>query len=124
MRTPGTVARVLVVSGSVGAGHDGDARELAERLESAGVQVEVRDFLDAIPRPIARVLREGYTATVERAPVLFEVFFRGLERRRILWWTEQRVCAHAADTVAEWVAEVRPDVVVSTYPPAGQAVGM
>jgi processive 1,2-diacylglycerol beta-glucosyltransferase len=124
MRTSGAVSRVLVVSGSVGAGHDGAARELAARLERAGVRVEVRDFLDAVPRPIARVLRDGYTTTVQRAPVLFEAFFRGLERRRLLWRTEQRICAHAAGTVARWVAEVRPDVVVSTYPPAGQAVGM
>jgi UDP-N-acetylglucosamine:LPS N-acetylglucosamine transferase len=124
VRTSGTVSKVLVVSGSVGAGHDGAAYELAARLEAAGVQVAVRDFLDAVPRPVARVLREGYIATVMRMPLFFEVFFRGLEHRRLLWWAEQRVCARAARTVARWAAEFRPDVVVATYPPAAQAVGV
>ena len=115
--------RVLVISGSVGAGHDGAAYELAARLERAGVEVSVRDYLDAVSRPVARLLGDLYLATVERIPLFFELFFRGLERRRLLWWVEQRVCATAGGTVARWVAEFRPDVVVATYPPAAQTVG-
>jgi processive 1,2-diacylglycerol beta-glucosyltransferase len=114
---------VLVVSGSVGAGHDGAAHELAARLRRAGVEVAVRDFLDAVPRPVARLLREGYVTAVERVPVAFELLFRGLERRGGLWWVEQRICAHAARGIARWVEEFRPDAVVATYPPAGQAIG-
>jgi len=115
---------VLVVSGSVGAGHDGAAHELAARLRRAGVEVSVRDYLDAVPRPVSQVLREGYLATVERVPAFFEVFFRGLERQGLLWRAEQRLCALAADTVAGWAAEFRADAVVATYPPAAQTVGM
>ena len=114
---------MLIVSGSVGAGHDGAARELAARLESAGVEVVVRDFLDAVPRPVAWVLRQGYVVAVDRVPMVFETLFRGLERRGFLWAVEQRMCAYAARTVSRWVADVRPDLVVSTYPPAGQAIG-
>jgi processive 1,2-diacylglycerol beta-glucosyltransferase len=114
---------VLVVSGSVGAGHDGAAAELAARLRRVGVEVSVRDFLDAVPRPVARLLRDGYAAAVQRVPVAFEMFFRGLERGGPLWWAEQQVCAHAARGIARWAAEFRPDAVVSTYPPASQAVG-
>ena len=44
-----TPERVLIVSASVGAGHDGAARELAHRLERRGVLTETRDFLDALP---------------------------------------------------------------------------
>jgi processive 1,2-diacylglycerol beta-glucosyltransferase len=116
-------SRVLIVSGSVGAGHDGAAHELAARLERDGADVAVRDFLDAVPRPVARVLREGYVAAVDQVPVAFEALFRGLERRGLLWRVEQLICAHAARTVARWVSGFRPDAVVSTYPPAGQAIG-
>ena len=126
MRTRGAVAgasRVLIVSGSVGAGHDGAAYELAARLERAGVEVAVRDFLDAVPRPVARVLREGYVMAIERMPLAFEVLFRGLERRGVLWGAEQLVCSRAARTVAGWVDEFGPDLVVSTYPPASQTIG-
>jgi processive 1,2-diacylglycerol beta-glucosyltransferase len=119
-----TTLRALVISGSVGAGHDGAAHELAARLRRAGVEVAVRDFLDAVPSPAARMLREGYIATVERVPVFFEAFFRDLERRGLFWRAEQRLCTHAAATIARWAAEFAPDVVVATYPPAAQAVGM
>jgi len=114
---------VLIVSGSVGAGHDGAAYELAARLELAGVTVVVRDFLDAVHRPVARLLRDGYVAAVQRAPVAFEILFRGLERGGSLWWVEQQVCTQAARTVARWAAEFGPDAVVSTYPLASQAIG-
>jgi len=85
--------------------------------------VAVRDFLDAVPRPLARAMREGYLATVERVPLAFELFFRGLERRGALWWAEQRVCGFAARTLSRWAGDFRPDAVVSTYPPASQAIG-
>jgi processive 1,2-diacylglycerol beta-glucosyltransferase len=114
---------VLIVSGSVGAGHDGAASELAARLERAGAEVAVRDFLDAVPLPVARLLREGYFATVCHVPAAFEFLFHGLERRRLLWRTEQLVCGYAARAIGRWVAEFHPDTVVATYPPAAQAVG-
>jgi UDP-N-acetylglucosamine:LPS N-acetylglucosamine transferase len=119
----GPTSRVLIISGSVGAGHDGAARELAARLESAGVEVTVRDFLEAVPRPVARLLREGYVMAVERVPVAFEVLFRGLERQGLLWGAEHLVCARAAPTVAGWVEDFVPHLVVSTYPLASQTVG-
>ena len=115
--------RVLVISGSVGAGHDGAARELAERLIRAGAVAEVRDLLDAVPRPVARLLRDGYTGTVGHVPAAFEFLFQRLEHRGLLWRIEQRVCATAEAAVTRWVSDVRPDVVVSTYPLTSQTLG-
>jgi processive 1,2-diacylglycerol beta-glucosyltransferase len=88
---------VLVISGSVGAGHDGAARELAERLIRAGA--------------------------VGHVPAAFEFLFQRLERRGLLWRIEQRVCATAEAAVTRWVFGVRPDVVVSTYPLTSQTLG-
>jgi UDP-N-acetylglucosamine:LPS N-acetylglucosamine transferase len=115
--------RVLVVSGSVGAGHDGAARELAQRLVSAGAVAEVRDLLAAVPRPVAVLLREGYAGAVGHLPVAFEFLFRRLEHRGLLWQIEQLVCRMAEDAVSGWIDDVRPDVVVSTYPLATQTLG-
>jgi UDP-N-acetylglucosamine:LPS N-acetylglucosamine transferase len=120
---PATASRVLIVSGSVGAGHDGAARELAARMSAAGADVVVRDFLAAVPRPVARVLREGYTTTVAHVPAVFEFLFRRLERRGVLWGVERLVCRWAEAAVEGWAAEHRADVVVSTYPPASQTIG-
>ena len=41
--------RVVVVSASVGGGHDGATRELANRLRAAGRSVELIDALDLLP---------------------------------------------------------------------------
>lgn len=115
--------RVLVVSGSVGAGHDGAAKELAVRLRARGATVEVRDFMDAIHPVAQHLLREGYTSTVGYVPFAFEYLFRRLEHPGLLWRVERAVCASGAPLVRSWVAEVEPDVVVSTYPMATQCLG-
>src|SRR3954452_20962390 len=120
-RNPGP--RVLVVSGSVGAGHDGVARELAARLTAAGADVAVRDFLEAVPRPVAFALREVYAGTVAHLPLTFEVLFRRLEHRGLSWRAEQAVCHRAQPAVLGWVESHRADVVVATYPGAAQTIG-
>jgi processive 1,2-diacylglycerol beta-glucosyltransferase len=120
---PGHRPRVLVVSGSVGAGHDGAANELAARLLAAGAEVVVRDFLDAVPHVAGRLLRDGYTTSVLHVPYAFEFLFRRLEHGGVLWRMEQALCAAAAAAITSWVTDFRPDVVVSTYPLASQTLG-
>jgi UDP-N-acetylglucosamine:LPS N-acetylglucosamine transferase len=114
---------VLIVSGSVGAGHDGVARELAARLTEAGASVVVRDYLDAVSRPVTLLLRDFYTATVALAPTAFDILFRRFERRGLSWRIEQAVCGLAKPTILAWAHEARADVVVATYPPAAQTLG-
>jgi processive 1,2-diacylglycerol beta-glucosyltransferase len=116
--------RVLVVSGSVGAGHDGAAHELAARLRSAGADVEVRDYLTAVPRPLAYLLGEGYVSTVERMPGAFEFLYEQLERKGLFWRAEAVLLRRGVKALARWVDDFRPDVVVAVYPPAVQTLGM
>lgn len=115
--------RVLVVSGSVGAGHDGAARELAERLRAEGVAVDVRDFLDATPRWLAVLLREGYSTSVDHVPGAFELLFTRMERLGPVWRIATAMCTLADRAVAGWLAARPYDAVVSTYPLASQALG-
>jgi len=116
-------ARVLVVSGSVGAGHDGAAEELAVRLRRAGVQADVRDLLAALPAPLPRLLRDGYRTTVDRAPAVFERLFGALEGQGPVRAAMLGVCGLASGGVAGWLAAARYDAVVSTYPLASQCLG-
>ena len=121
---PGTVAaggRVLVLSATVGQGHEGAARELARRLTARGVQVEVRDYLDALPRAARAVLRDLYQPTVQYAPALFDSLFHGLEHDGALRRTAGAVCRWAEAEVERWARDA--DVVVTTYPLAGQTLG-
>ncbi len=121
-RTPAG-GRVLVVTGSVGAGHDGAARELADRLRATGVEVDVRDLLAVLPAPVPRVLRDGYRLTVDRVPQAFEQLFRALERPGAVSRLLVTVCRLALPGVRGWLAERPYDLVVSTYPLASRCLG-
>ena len=60
-------ARVSIVTGSYGAGHDAAARELATHLRDAGCAVTVHDIADLLPVRLGAVLRSAG----QPAPVLF-----------------------------------------------------
>lgn len=115
--------RVLVVSGSVGGGHDGAAAELTARLTECGLVAERRDYLDAIPWFARHVLREGYTVSVLYLPPFFEWLFRSIDRSPIVQWLSLRFCRLGTREVARWLAEGDYDVVVSTYPLVSQTLG-
>jgi processive 1,2-diacylglycerol beta-glucosyltransferase len=113
--------RVVILSATVGQGHEGAARELARRLRERGQQVEVHDYLDALPAYARHVLKDLYAPTVQYAPAAFDLLFHGLEHhgplRRITDW----LCARAEAAVERWSEHA--DVVVTTYPLGGQTLG-
>ncbi|MGW1075110.1 glycosyltransferase [Streptomyces sp. NPDC002537] len=115
--------RVLVVSGSMGAGHDGVTGELVRRLRERGVDAVRRDFLDALPRPYRAPLRGGHAFTARYTPRVFEWLARCEEHDSTLRRLTLRVCGRARREVARWAAGGF-DVAVSTFPLASQALGM
>lgn len=115
--------RVLIVSGSVGAGHDGPAAELARRLETLGVGVDRRDYLDALPRWSRYLLRDGYTVSVNYVPPFFEWLFRSIEHDRWMRPVVSAFCRLGAGKVRAWTGAGGYAVVVSTFPLACQTLG-
>jgi processive 1,2-diacylglycerol beta-glucosyltransferase len=118
-----TAARVLVISGSVGAGHDGAADELISRLAKVDVAVDRRDYdyLDALPRIFRYMLRDGYRLSVGYVPAFFDWMFTHLEH---VGWVQRvalGLCRMAQRHVLRWVGD--HDVVVSTYMLASQTLG-
>lgn len=114
-------ARVLVISGSVGAGHDGAADELISRLRGHGVVADRRDYLDAVPRLARLVLRDCYPLSVGHAPWLFDWVFAKLERSGWVQGLTLGLCRLATGRVRRWSRGY--PVVVSTYPLASQTLG-
>lgn len=116
--------RVLIVSASMGAGHDGAARELARRLEADLHDTRVVDLLDAPPLKIGAAFRWGYKAQLRYVPWAYELTYR-------LWYWLGILIAPATAfvhvltgrKVLRWVREFDADVVVSTYPLASLALG-
>ncbi|MCC3766909.1 glycosyltransferase [Streptomyces sp. UNOC14_S4] len=119
----GGAPRVLVVSGSMGAGHDGAARELVRRLGERGVEAVSRDFLDALPRAHRPPLRGLHTFTARHTPRIFDWLARCEERDSAVREGTRWVCRTARGEVARW-AVGGFGVVVSVFPLATQTLGM
>jgi UDP-N-acetylglucosamine:LPS N-acetylglucosamine transferase len=70
---------VLILSASMGAGHDVIATELVRRLAAEGVEAEVIDILDLLPLRLGTALRGWYGWMMHSAPwlyaLIYQVFF-------------------------------------------------
>lgn len=110
------VARVLIFSASMGAGHDGAARELAQRARDHGHEARVVDFLDAFPRLLARLWQWFYVTQLRRWPESYESSYQLFYRYPALWGPfvlfERALAGRRS---LRWVRDFGPDVVVSTY---------
>lgn len=68
--------RILVLSASMGAGHDAVADELAARLRARGHHVRIEDVLALLPSGVGPALRSAYRFTVRRVPGLYDAVYR------------------------------------------------
>lgn len=107
----------------MGGGHDGAAYELARRLEARGWQVDVRDYLQALPFSLGFFLRWVYAAQLRVAPGSYQLLYRGLERAWPLLVAAKCIAGWARPRLRRWTRAGSYDVVVSTYPLASQALG-
>jgi processive 1,2-diacylglycerol beta-glucosyltransferase len=109
------------VSASMGAGHDGAAKELGRRLEARGHRVQVIDFLDAVALHIGPVLRWFYQVQLRLFPWSYELSYRLAPLLRApavmvdTWLTRRRL--------RRAIKEFRPDTIVSVYPLASLVLG-
>ena len=122
-------AKVLVVTSSVGAGHNAAARAIvaAMGLYAPEIGVESVDVLAHTPRSFRIFYAGGYTLAVTRFPALYGVGYRlknrpqdqrrrVSERKRL--WFERRAMRRFAD----YVLEAQPDLLVHTHFLAGPMI--
>jgi processive 1,2-diacylglycerol beta-glucosyltransferase len=115
---PGTV---VVVSASVGGGHDGAAREFARRLREHGFDVRVHDFLTVLPGRVGPAMRTTYQVMASRVPWFYGMLYRTV--RHHAWrWLVRTLLAPARRRMLRLIP---PDVaaVVSVYPLASHTIG-
>ncbi|GAB2462296.1 galactosyldiacylglycerol synthase [Streptosporangium sandarakinum] len=67
---------VLILSASMGAGHDAVAAELARRLSAGGVDSEVADVLELLPLRLGAGLRRWYGWMMRSAPWMYALIYR------------------------------------------------
>jgi len=115
---------VLIVSASMGAGHDGAARELCQRLESRGHRVRVVDYLAAVPLRLGPVVRSSYKWQLRLIPSSYEASYQ-------TWVNKPARAGPLAAALSKvtgpalrrWVTQAQPDVIVSTYPLCSLVLG-
>jgi UDP-N-acetylglucosamine:LPS N-acetylglucosamine transferase len=113
--------RIVVVSASVGSGHDGVADELIRRLRGYGFAIDRYDFLDLLPGRMGAYVRAAYKRQLALVPRTWGWMYR-LEQRP---WITRRTVDLAALAERAMLRTVGPDTVavVSTYYLASQVLG-
>ncbi|HEU5265700.1 MAG TPA: glycosyltransferase [Jatrophihabitans sp.] len=117
------MARVLIVTASMGAGHTEVAAELARRLADRGASVRAVDMLE-IAGPAGRRLRRTYRLLLARAPWLYDAAMRFWARHPApLTGLVAANAGPAERALRAAVTAHEASVVVSTYNLASQVLG-
>ena len=114
---------VLILSASIGGGHNAAAAVLRHDLEALGCRVTVLDgFAFATPL-LSRYFAWAYPVQLRHAPWLYDWQFRSSHRPAWARFWRAVYSALAAGAFERLLEEVNPDIVVSTYPLVTQALG-
>jgi UDP-N-acetylglucosamine:LPS N-acetylglucosamine transferase len=118
--------RILILTASVGEGHDAPARRLADQLraERPDVVVETEDCLPAMGRAVSAVSENAARVVFFRFLWLWDVgfwVFAGFAMTRR--FTQLLLVRFGARGLLRLISSHRPDIVVSTYPHATEVLG-
>ena len=117
-----TRGRVVIISGSFGAGHDAAAKAIAARLNEAGYATEITDIVKLMSKPLGRSLRTAYLQQVQLAPSVYRYLLRYGNRSEGINKVIIKTMRHTGDALAD-IADHDPAAIVSTHPFASQALG-
>lgn len=116
--------RILIVSASMGAGHDGAARELKSRLEAEGHEATIVDFLDCCPFGIGWFIKWSYLLQLKFAPWSYDLTYRLWYKLPSSWGFIVRLDTFVAGgRLRKAIRHSDADVVVSTYPLSSLVLG-
>jgi UDP-N-acetylglucosamine:LPS N-acetylglucosamine transferase len=110
---------VLLISATIGEGHNATARavEEAARRVWPGCEVAWLDALRAMGRWVPATFNWIYVTNVESTPWLYDFFYESLWRYRWFANASRRfVGAWSGRLLRRAIAEHHPDLIVSTYP--------
>jgi len=111
--------RLLVVSATIGEGHNATARAVEERARQLwpGCTIRRVDTLVEMGAWVGPGFRWIYRVNVDTTPWLYDFFYRSLWRHRWFAASSCRVVGMwSGRRLAPIITEYRPDLVVSTYP--------
>ena len=121
-----TPARILVLSASIGEGHDLPARVLRDGIVAAqpDAVIDIRDSVAEAGGILERAVGQEVTLQKRWLHWLLDLqywfFFRVAPVRVVITWLGT---ALGRPTILRLIREAQPDVVVSTYPGATEIIG-
>jgi UDP-N-acetylglucosamine:LPS N-acetylglucosamine transferase len=113
--------RVVVLTASLGAGHDNPARQIAHGLRLAGHHPDVVDLVDLVPAGVGLLIRAAFRALLCRAPRWWGPMYDVLDARAVPPAPVRAITALLTDPVYRLLSG-GADAVVSTFPLGGQVV--
>jgi len=122
--TVGGARRILIVSASMGAGHDTVAGELARRAGELGHEAYVVDLLRLLPYGLGPALRRSYQASVRHFPWVYGSVYRAFLRPETKGRPSGLPLARlASDPLRDLVDQTHADVVIPVFHLAAQLTG-
>jgi UDP-N-acetylglucosamine:LPS N-acetylglucosamine transferase len=118
--------KVLILSASIGEGHDLPARVLAEGIEreSPGTEVEIVDSLALVNVLVRRLVLDSSRFHSKWGNRIFDLSYKLITDLRPTRWFAGRFTQWiAARPIRRAVLERAPDVAISTYPGATEVLG-
>jgi diacylglycerol O-acyltransferase len=113
---PTAEPRVLLVSASIGEGHNAAAAAFAAAIRQLRPGCEIRE-VDTFTQRGETFVRGAYQAAVQLTPPMQQLWYWVVERLAIMrWFYREVVGRRVARTLRPHVADFQPDIVVSTYP--------
>lgn len=119
----GRPERWLVLTASMGSGHDRAAQAVAAAAESRAA-VRTVDVFRVLPGGTGRIITGGYAQALRRAPWLYEAAFDQFMGEGARGCGVSPLAVAVARRLRPVVADLDPTVVVSTFHLAGQAAGV
>src|SRR5215469_14047192 len=120
------MTRVLILTASVGEGHDRPAQTLAAQLdrEEPGVEVVMEDCLVAMGRAVTFVSEDAARVAFHRSQWVWDLGFWVFAENRSTRELSQRLITRAGSSgLMRLIDRVDPDVVVSVYPNVTEVLG-
>jgi processive 1,2-diacylglycerol beta-glucosyltransferase len=126
VRAPDAAPRVLILTASVGAGHDEPAQTLAAQLcaEHPDAEVVTRDALAAIGGIVKTMSADAPGIVFYRFQLVWDIgFWLFAECAPTRRATQALLTRKSAPGLLRLIAEVEPDVIVCTYPNMTEVLG-
>ncbi len=122
----GRPPRILILTASIGEGHDLPARVLADGIaaEESQAEVEIADALGVVSPFLRRVVIDGSRFDSQWGSRMFDLEYRLITDVAPTRWLAGLLIGRGGGPILRRIDAAAPDVVVSTYPGATEALGL